>query len=748
MVSIFGLRIGGDKKKKSGQPNSKLPQQQTQTVTQTVYQGALDASKVSLDNGNQPGLCHDNTRPTPQTGISKPDLLVPNAHLLQAFYSPGSQALASASMQDLTRTTPSGDSGFHALKPAISNPNFGVRWNNGSTPNLTTTSPETTSQSLGTGKPRPWVDPLDVHFAREQHLAPSAKSLLNQSHQDEEKPAVLNAIRDSALPMGLNINKLATPAIPPRSALRNPPSPPPSVKTASEKASSETDRLPVWERPIIPAAAGESRPSSRGSQRNVPTSLRELMAVEDFALYESASVPTPPPSLPRASNETGNRASMNEWGEPVIQNVRAKRETLTISPARKQSLERLIDSFDRRTALNEDRRPRTSSGARPIRPKPLTLDTGLRSADGNGPNSAPFGPIQRTASPSPLSPRRVPRTGVPAAAVGARGRPTRPSTRGVPRPSADEYGVAAERPLDDVSNQDFSSGRPIPPPLISPVGRFQYGSPPDNPIMPLDGPLANSEHLESPPGSPVSLISPITRFELESPPDSPIMPLNGPLANTEHLESPPDSPIMPLDRPMANSERFESPPDSPIMPLDGPLANSENLESPPDSPIMPSNGPLASSMYLPVEPTRGSPGRNQLDTNFRFPDWSKSSGSWSDPEASTTRPPPLDNPPLAETVNWPLNAPVVDAPIFPTPDSPSLPLRSQSPFAIPSFSRPWTPTNARPGTPVKMTELTVPSGLRGSSPSPRRGVPPPRRVPEYASRSPLVARDHTGAGFL
>ncbi|KAK6067832.1 hypothetical protein SCUP234_11443 [Seiridium cupressi] len=643
MVSIFGLKIGGDKKKKPEQPTPRsIPRQDRK-----IDQDTLGAAKSPVGTGTHANSYPKSVRSMPQPSGSQTNLLTPNARAVQAFYNPASQALASASMHDLSRSTSSGDTALPYLQPAISNPNLATRWNNGSSPNLTA-SPEPISRPTTSERQRPWVDPLDVHFAKGQTAVPTTKSPLSQSHHDDDRFPRPNPTDHNPLPRALNINKQPAPAIPPRSALRNPPSPPPSVKTSSEKASSEIDRLSILEKPIVPAAAADGRPSSRGSHRNMPTSLRELMATDDFLFEEPASIPTPPPSLPRASNESGNRASINEWGEPVIQNVRAKRETMTISAAKRQSLEKMIDNLERSAALDRDGRPRTSSGARVGRPV-LTLDVKFPTLDRNGPSSAPFAARQRSESPFGPSSHKT-RTGVPAAAVGALGRPTRLNTQGIRRPTADEYGIPPERPSEDDS--ECSS--------------------PDSPTSP----------------------------------DSPIMPRNGPLA----------SPMCPVVEPTS-----------------------------PDSPIMPRDGPLASPMYPPVRSISAEPRRDRLDTSFRFPDWSVSAGNRSNSEDSVPRPLQPSKLPSAESVNWPLTAP----PMF-TSESPSqissLPARAQSPFAVPSFSRPWTPTNVRPGTPVNTTELAVPTGRRGPSPSPRG--PPPRRLPEYALRNPPGMKDVPNTEFI
>lgn len=631
----------------------KLEQTIPRSVQQQDYkahQGVIGTSNISPNNGGQ-GNHAGSERSMPRPDISQSNILPPTSHAFQAFYTPGSQPVATSSMQELSRTVSHGDAGLPTLKSPASNPNISMRWNTGSSP-IVANSPDVTLRPSTSGGQRPRVNLQDIQFPTGQVAALAIKSSLGEAHHeplDGNSTYIPAMNQPHPVPKPLHINKQqAPPAIPPRSARRHLPSPPPSVKTQSEKASSEFDRLSILEKPYVLIAAGESRPSSRGSHRNIPTSLRELMAADDPMFDTPTSVPTPPPSLPRASNENGNRASINEWGDPVIQNVRAKRETMTISAANRQSLEKMIDNFDQAASFDQDQRPRTSSGPRTSRPKPPNLKLDTRVSDWNGPNSAPF-----AAKPRSESPFRPKRTGVPAAAVGALGRPTRPDTRGIRRPTADEYDIAPERPFEEKS--EHRSHQPV-------ADEYDF-----LPGRPFEG----DSDDETPPSSPESL-------------------------------------------------------DSPIMPVDGPLA----------SPMLP---PLSRS-------PAGEPRRDGLNPNFRFPDRSMSAESRSGSEASVTRPHPLQKVSSAESTNWPLPTPNMIVSDVVTLEPSSLPARAQSPFAVPSFSRPWTPTNARPGTPVRTTELTIPSGLRGPSPSPR--APPPRKTPEYALKNPHVIQEHSAADFI
>ncbi|KAK6222749.1 hypothetical protein LQW54_000930 [Pestalotiopsis sp. IQ-011] len=674
-------------------------------------------------------------RPIPHSSASLPvhSSSTPNTHAIQAFYRTATDPSASSSMHDLSRPGPGPGSGpgrgppgggiIPQLKTSRSTPNVGMRRMD-SFPNLMSNldagagAPRPQPAPSGpNGRQKPRVDPLDVHFARGPAGMPlthspmplTANSPLSRSPLARDQPPAMVGGNDlQPVPKALNIVKAPpSPAIPPRSALRKPPSKPPSPAPsamASSTASLESDGIPVrdLERPFMPAAS-DSRPSSRGSNRgNIPSTLRELMAVDEF-LCDSPTdaVPTPPPSLPRASNDSVTRPSLNEPPEAVVQTVRAKRDTVTISPAKKRSLEKKIEAFD--SSLRSEGVPRSASEHRAERPAPLKVKTVLNhTAMLQGPSSAPVvAPGQRSESPYGRTPAPLgrARTGVPAAAVGAQGRPRGPTMQRVRRPTINEYGVTPSRsgtpvmdeaggaPVRPVIHIEIPERGPSPPRLRSPPdspilptqGPLSARSPPDSPILPSHGPLS----AVSPSGSPI-FPSFGQLSEAGSPPSSPILPSRGPLSAGS---SPPGSPILPSHGPLSAG----SPPDSPIIPSEGPLSNPA---SPPDSPIMPLSGPLA---YSGPAAKKDDPRRETLDRGFQFPARPKF------PEKPEPQPEPAPEslvlpPPMSQMappggLEWPLFAPSIPMPesragspaLMMRTQSPVLPIaRSQSPAAMPA----------------------------------------------------------------
>ncbi|KAI1873913.1 uncharacterized protein JN550_003182 [Neoarthrinium moseri] len=702
MVSLFGLKIGAEKKRK--------PEQELSTTTFQQRQIEQWASRHTGQRKNgevSPGLPYV-TGPRPST--AKASHGPPVSHSIQAFYNPGTQNLASSSMLDLSRQESNGDAALPTLRPALSNPNLGTRWNNGSSQTLGTAA----SGGSGSTVSQPntaRIKPLDVQSTNVSST-PTTTSPLSQEHPrfpaDDEKTLAPNMDTSHPLPRPLQIHKAQPPAIPPRSARRNVPTPPPSVK-----ASSEIDRLSILERPILPAAALDARPSSRGSNRTIPTSIKELMDTDDYMSPGSVSVPTPPPSLPRASNETINRGSMNEWGEPVIQTVRAKRETMTISPARRRSSEKMVESLDRSTRLAEEQRPKTAGNPRADRPSPLNMDLRPDTPDLGGPSSAPFPARQRSESPYGGRSRSAARTGVPAAAVGARGRPKRPNANGVRRPAANEYDIhRAETPV-----QMFGDIRRVQTPVQV------------EDVRPKPTPVQVGDVRRVP--TPVQMFDDIRRRP------TPVQ-----IDDVRHIPTPvqvedirrPPTPVQVFD----DIHRVQTP----VQMLDDESIRSSGSESldPPDSPLLPRTGPLASPVPPFEEPPVQVP-RGELNLGFSFPDRSRTTGDLprfvDNTKSDEGFKPPIESP------SWPLPSTALMTGVELTTLSTT---RSQSPFAIPSFSRPWTPTNARPGTPVKMAEQLVVPGIRGPSPSPRGA--PPRTTPKYAVGNPNAIPERSGASFI
>lgn len=740
-----------------------------QQPSSNLGRDALGAGQFSGGQGDsQQHQPSSSVRPTLQSSASLPVYPTSNTHAIQAFYNNNTDTTpsASSSMHDLSRAGPAGRGPGHPppLKSARSTPNVSMRRMDSFPTLMSSLDAGAPPPPPSSGRQKPRVNPLDVQFVRDPSALPMplTHSPLSRSPlaRDEGPMMMMPGMNDTqSVPKALNIVKSPPspgmiPAIPPRSALRKPPSPAPSASMASSTATSvDGDGLFArdLEKPIMPAA-NDSRPSSRGSNRNIPSTLRELMAVDEFLCESPVSVPTPPPSLPRASNDSGSR-SLSEPEGPVIQTVRAKRDTMTVSPAKKRSLEKKIEAFDKSLQSNGGGVPRSASEPRAERPAPLKVKTVLNhTATVQGPSSAPVAPRQRSESPFGRTPTPLGRArpGVPAAAVGAHGRP---NVRGVRRPTINEYGIAPVRPSIDIPERGSTqSSLRSPPdsPILPSSGPLSSISPPDSPILPTEGPLS----ARSPPDSPI--LPTFGPLSAGSPPDSPILPSHGPLSAGSPPSSPilpshgplsagsspPDSPILPSQGPLSAG----SPPDSPIIPAEGPLSNPA---SPPDSPIMPLSGPLAYNHQLASK--KDDPRRETLDRSFQFPPRppSPEKAPQPDPEESLFLPPPMSHMAPPGGMEWPLFAPSIPMPesragspaLMMRTQSPVLPIaRSQSPAAMPmrAQSPAFSVRAQSPALPAVRSQSPAVLPVRTQSPA----VPPIRTqspaVPPIRTMSPAV----------
>ncbi|KAI0120731.1 hypothetical protein BJ170DRAFT_715431 [Xylariales sp. AK1849] len=494
MVSLFGLKFGGrgDKNKKRrateksaskrGQifDGSELGEGQA-FGSHAVYGGSYSASVSSL------------ARP----GSSRSHRLAPDRRS-RHFYASDTRSLATSSMVDLSRPDRSLEPSLMESKPTASNPHLGMRWNNGSTSTLGA-PPVLGSRPSTPVNQKPRVTPLDIQISKAQSSAPIVKSPLSQgvpsSHAGDDVFLIPNLEDSHPLPRPLQIRKQTpSPAPPLRSAARNPPSPPRSIKS-----SEETDSMHLLQRPVLPAIGAEARPSSRSSLRPVPTQFDDIT-------FGHTPIPSPPLSLPRASDESSNRASMNAWGQPVIQNVRAKRETMTVSASRRRSLEKMIDHLEHSLIAINGQRPTTSSNPRHTKaecPTPMNLDLRPSTPERSEPRSAPFGMPQGAVSPRGGSSMTQSRIGPRAAFVDVPRRPMRPNMDTVPRPAADGYACSLGHPSEDnilvQSFEDSIFGCQSEDDILdrqsedSSIYNSNLDSPssPGSPVIPLTGPLAS-----------------------------------------------------------------------------------------------------------------------------------------------------------------------------------------------------------------------------------------------------------------
>ncbi|KAK8075002.1 hypothetical protein PG997_009665 [Apiospora hydei] len=309
MVSFFGLKLGGDKKKKSGQTNDHRESHRES-----------HRSRPATSYG--PGFSKSNTNFNPQWNGSITNLGAPPV--------------------------------LGSRRPSVS--------------------------SVKSARQKAWVNPLDVHFGKRDSTA----SAVAQPPTQGLRPSPLAKRETLAAP------PLPTaPALPARSPLRNPPSPPRSINR-SIRTTQELDSCFSIDKPVE-TSTEDARPPSPVSNRNA-TRVNETRPLYP-GVFGSSSLPSPPPSASRTSDDV-SRSSAGTWGEPVIQNVQAKRETMTVGALRQRSLKMKVERPSKTDSALPPPRPKTSGGYESRRtdrrPGALNLDLPSRPLD-SGPRSPTFG---------------------------------------------------------------------------------------------------------------------------------------------------------------------------------------------------------------------------------------------------------------------------------------------------------------------------------------------------------------------
>jgi hypothetical protein len=250
-----------------------------------------------------------------------------------------------SSMVNLSVTGHSALPSMSSLRQHGSEANLRTRLNAGNGSSASLVIPPGFSSRPGTpsGGKQNWINPLDVHFCRDPVPA-GPKSPLGQFELKLKLPS------DNASLMGDKKEdepkELPGSTSPPKSY----PSPPQSVKGL--------------ERPDRSNMNIDLRPSS--SKRNIapPSNLREVRNASPNVRGPNvpASLPSPAASAPRSSDER------QQWGAPVIQDVSAKRDTLTYKAPKRQSLSMDIEDSNK-TNFNffDDEQPSTPNRHSPPR---------------------------------------------------------------------------------------------------------------------------------------------------------------------------------------------------------------------------------------------------------------------------------------------------------------------------------------------------------------------------------------------
>ncbi|KAK7408507.1 hypothetical protein QQX98_009322 [Neonectria punicea] len=301
MVSFFGIKLGGDKKK--SHDKHKQPSQPIQHLKLNGHSDHID-EESSRDLRR---LTNNFSRPT-FTG--RPDTASSNLDPTQwrAPYIGGTGG--ASSMVDLAapRAPGLGASRFHS-----SDLNLNTRFANAnaSPTSLVVPGPvggavpirpgTPTRPGTATSKKTEWDNPFHVHFGGKDSAGntPISPSGGKNSLEQFEFGIAADHTRD-----------------PSNSAINGYPSPPPSILSGDQ--------------PFSPLNT-DGRPSS--SRRNAPSALRNVEITGPKAL------PSPAASVLRTSEE--------RWDIPVIRNVQAKRDTLTFHTPRRQSFSMEVDDLDK-----------------------------------------------------------------------------------------------------------------------------------------------------------------------------------------------------------------------------------------------------------------------------------------------------------------------------------------------------------------------------------------------------------------
>ncbi|KAF4956924.1 hypothetical protein FSARC_11441 [Fusarium sarcochroum] len=289
MVSFFGLKLGGDRKK--SQDKQKLATRQIQHLHRNEDDGSItpkDERRLTKSNFSRPNL----TRP----GTSSSQLEPPT----RTLYMGGSGGASSMVDLGAPRAPGMGNPRFHS-----SDANLNTRFGNGSSTSLAAPGPISANRSDTPTRPGTAVstrepeNPFNIHFGKDSVSSipttpmdePIGHEHFKFNHGDDNT----KDIRSKS-------------PIPP--ANNGYPSPPPSILNA--------------ERSLSP----DNRPSS--SRQNAPTapSLRNPSTAGPMSL------PSPAVSVAR---------SEDTWDAPVIRNVTAKRDTFTFHTPRRQSFAMEMD---------------------------------------------------------------------------------------------------------------------------------------------------------------------------------------------------------------------------------------------------------------------------------------------------------------------------------------------------------------------------------------------------------------------
>ncbi|OHF03408.1 hypothetical protein CORC01_01127 [Colletotrichum orchidophilum] len=335
MVSFFGLKLGADKKKCAA-PSPPSWECELTLCRKAAEKADMKPQRKKIDQNNLGEgqfFGKDLERPVLING-SRPGTAMSNKSFTANFRHPNAPYLngGSSSLVDL------GAPGAKGIRSVGSEANLNMRWNNVSVASLNNiASPPIITGGNGSGsrpgtpnsaRAKAWVNPLDVHFARDGTgsrsdgaLSPAPSAAPSGYHSGYHSPNSL-----SPLPTPTVANA-------PRSPLRQ-------FEFNLNPSDSSKDDKPT-PAPLSSTKALPSPPQSiNGSLPPLRTDFRPktaVTAVREAHRPRPAALPSPTASTGRSSDED------HFYPRPIIQNVAAKRDTLTITTPRRQSFSMNID---------------------------------------------------------------------------------------------------------------------------------------------------------------------------------------------------------------------------------------------------------------------------------------------------------------------------------------------------------------------------------------------------------------------
>lgn len=326
--------------------------------------------------------------------IPRPDTSASNRSMggLRRPKAPYAWGGASSSMVDLSAspaaqfhaTQPSGGGGKGLRHAGGSEANMRTRWNNGSSTSLvppnraalgggqTPNGPDGRPGTAGSTRTKAWVNPLDVHFSRDGSFATAQRPSTSSGAHAPPPIGSSGAPQLPKSPLGTfefnlpTFNGAKKTDTETKGTRREDltPSPLHQVRSNSPPSPksypSPPQSIEELEPPKIRVNT-DLRPPSRQRDGSAGQGSREPVVTHQNA---EDSLPSPATSVPRSSEE-------KMWTGPVIQNVRAKRETLMFNGPRRQSFSMDVEGAggmpkrEQQTTPEPTRRPGTAGNGSP-----------------------------------------------------------------------------------------------------------------------------------------------------------------------------------------------------------------------------------------------------------------------------------------------------------------------------------------------------------------------------------------------